>query len=567
MAANILYFAAMLAIMTALAIPMGLYLARVFTGTRHALPERLTYRLLGIDPAHGMRWSQYGLALVLANAAMLLLGYLLLRAQAWLPLDPLQLAGMSPDLAFNTAASFVTNTNWQAYSGENTLSNFSQMAALTFLMMVSAATGLAAGAAFIRALGQAERPELGNFWVDLTRIVWRILLPVCFVLALVLVWQGVPQTLASDATATTLEGVKQHLILGAVASLETIKHVGTNGGGFFGANAAHPFENPTPLTNALHILAMLLIPSALTVTFGRMLARRRQGWVFFGAFLVMFVGFLAIVYPAEQAGNPQFAALGVDQHLSASQPGGNMEGKELRFGIVGTSLFVTTTTAATTGSVDAMHDSLTPLGGLVPLGEMMLNCVYGGKGVGIINLLQYAILAVFLIGMMIGRTPEFLGKKIEAREIKLVMLAVLAHPICILGFTALAVLWPHIGDSLGNPGPHGFSEILYAYTSATANNGSAFGGLSVNTPFYNTTIGLAMLIGRYATLLPMLAVAGLLAAKKTLPETAGTFPTATPLFMALTVLVAMVVGGLTFLPALALGPLVEHIAMLHGQLF
>lgn len=567
MAANILYFAIMLACMTALAVPMGHYLARVFTGGKHTLPERLTYRILGVDPDRGMRWSQYGLALVLANAAMGLLGYLLLRVQAWMPLNPLHLPGMSPDLAFNTAMSFVTNTNWQAYSGENTLSNFSQMAALTFLMTVSATTGLAAGAAFVRALGQAEKPEIGNFWVDFTRIVWRVLLPLCFVLALVCVWQGVPQTLASDAVATTLEGAKQHIILGAVASLETIKHIGTNGGGFYGANAAHPYEDPTPFVNALHILSMLLIPAALTVAFGRMLARNRQGWVLFGAFLVMFVGFLALVYPAEQAGNPQFTALGVDQHISATQPGGNMEGKEMRFGIAGSSLFVTATTAATTGSVDAMHDSLTPLGGLAPLGEMMLNCVYGGKGVGLINLLQYAILAVFLIGMMIGRTPEFLGKKIEAREIKLVMLAVLAHPICILGFTALAVLWPHIADSLGNTGPHGFSEILYAYTSATANNGSAFGGLSVNTPFYNTTIGLAMLIGRYGTLLPMLAVAGLLAAKKTLPETAGTFPTATPLFMALTVLVALVVGGLTFLPALALGPLVEHIAMLHGQLF
>ncbi|MFK2878711.1 potassium-transporting ATPase subunit KdpA [Rhodanobacter hydrolyticus] len=567
MTTNILYFVIMLACMTALAIPMGHYLAKVFTDERHALPERLTYRLLGVDPDRGMRWSQYGMALVLANAAMGLLGYLLLRVQAWMPLNPSHLSGMSPDLAFNTAMSFVTNTNWQAYSGENTLSNFSQMAALTFLMTVSAATGLAAGAAFVRGLGHAEKPEIGNFWVDFTRIVWRILLPVCFVLALVCVWQGVPQTLASDAVATTLEGAKQHIILGAVASLETIKHIGTNGGGFYGANAAHPYEDPTPLINTLHILSMLLIPAALTVAFGRMLARNRQGWVLFGAFFVMFVGFLAIVYPAEQAGNPQLTALGVDQHLSATQPGGNMEGKEMRFGIAGSSLFVTATTAATTGSVNAMHDSLTPLGGLAPLGEMMLNCVYGGKGVGLINLLQYAILAVFLIGMMIGRTPEFLGKKIEAREIKLVMLAVLAHPICILGFTALAVLWPHITDSLGNTGPHGFSEILYAYTSATANNGSAFGGLSVNTPFYNTTIGLAMLIGRYGTLLPMLAVAGLLASKKTLPETAGTFPTATPLFMALTVLVALVVGGLTFLPALALGPLVEHIAMLHGQLF
>ena len=403
---------------------------------------------------------------------------------------------------------------------------------------------------------------MGNYWVDFMRVLWRVMLPLCFVMALVYVWQGMPQTLASDVVATTLEGAQQQIILGPVASFETIKHIGTNGGGFFSMNAAHPFENPTPLSNVLHILSMLLIPSALTVTFGLMLARRKQGWVFFGALLVMFIGFLALVFGAEQAGNPLLARAGADQVMSSAQPGGNLEGKELRFGIADTALFVATTTAATTGSVNAMHDSLTPMGGFVPLAQMMLNCVFGGDGVGFINLIQYAILTVFLAGMMIGRTPEFLGKKIEAREIKLVMLSVLAHPASILGFTALASLWPDTAASLANPGAHGFSEVLYAYTSGTANNGSAFAGLNANTPFFNTTIGLAMLVGRYLTLLPMLAVAGSLAAKKTVADGPGTFPTATPLFMGLLVFVVLVVGGLTFLPALALGPVVEQLQML-----
>ncbi|WP_323012240.1 potassium-transporting ATPase subunit KdpA [Castellaniella sp.] len=567
MPTNILQFVLLLACMTGLTVLMGKWLTRVFTGAGHAMPERWSYRLFGIDPDESMGWSRYAAALVLSNGLMAVLGYVFLRGQALMPLNPLELAAQTPDLAFNTVSSFITNTNWQAYSGETSLSNFSQMAVITFLMMVGAATGLAAGAAFIRGLRRSTSQSIGNFWVDLTRILYRILLPLCFLMALVYVWQGVPQTLSSDVMVTTLEGVKQHIILGAVASFETIKHIGTNGGGFFGMNAAHPFENPTPITNALDILSMLLIPAALTYAFGSMLTRRRQGWVFFGTFLVLFIGFLAIVYSAEQSGNPILTAAGADQNLTATQPGGNMEGKELRFGIAGTSMFVATTTAATTGSVNAMHDSLTPLGGAVPLAQMMLNSVFGGEGVGFINLIQYAILAIFLVGMMIGRSPEFLGKKIEAREIKLVMLSVLAHPISILGFTALAVLWPGAENSLNNPGAHGFSEILYAYTSGTANNGSAFAGLNANTPFFNTTIGLAMLIGRFLTMLPMLAVAGLLAAKKTVPDTAGTFPTATPLFMILTIFVILIVGGLTFLPAIVLGPIVEHIDMLAGRVF
>lgn len=557
-----LEFTLVLALMTGLALLMGHWLARCFEGSGHWAVERLSYRALGVDPAERMGWARYGLALLLSNAAMMLLGYLLLRLQGWLPLNDLGNAAQAPDLAFNTAASFITNTNWQSYGGEGSLSNATQMLAITFLMFCGATAGVAAAGGFIRALARASSQDMGNYWVDFMRVLWRVMLPLCFVMALVYVWQGMPQTLASDVVATTLEGAQQQIILGPVASFETIKHIGTNGGGFFSMNAAHPFENPTPLSNVLHILSMLLIPSALTVTFGLMLARRKQGWVFFGAFLVMFIGFLALVFGAEQAGNPLLARAGADQVMSSAQPGGNLEGKELRFGIADTALFVATTTAATTGSVNAMHDPLTPMGGFVPLAQMMLNCVFGGDGVGLINLIQYAILTVFLAGMMIGRTPEFLGKKIEAREIKLVMLSVLAHPASILGFTALASLWPDTVASLANPGAHGFSEVLYAYTSGTANNGSAFAGLNANTPFFNTTIGLAMLVGRYLTLLPMLAVAGSLAAKKTVADGPGTFPTATPLFMGLLVFVVLVVGGLTFLPALALGPVVEQLQML-----
>ena len=560
-------YALVLLLMTALAVPMGQWLARCFTSEHHAWIERLSFRALGVNPAERMGWQRYGLALLLSNGAMLLLGYALLRAQGWLPLNALGNAAQTPDLAFNTAASFVTNTNWQAYSGESSLSNATQMVAITFMMFAGAITGVVAAAGFIRGLARSSASDLGNYWVDYVRVLWRVLLPLSFVVALVYVWQGVPQALDGQVWATTLEGARQQILLGPVASLESIKHIGTNGGGFFGMNAAHPFENPTPLTNAIHILGMLLIPSAMTYAFGSMLLRRRQGWVLFGACLVMFVGFLALVFTAEQAGNPLLTAAGADQQISATQPGGNMEGKELRFGIADTALFVATTTAATTGSVNAMHDSLTPLGGLVPLAQMMINCVFGGDGVGLINLLQYAILTVFLAGMMIGRTPEFLGKKIEAREIKLVMLAVMAHPISVLGFTALAAVWPDTLASLANRGPHGFSEVLYAYASGTANNGSAFAGLNANTPFFNTTIGLAMLAGRYLTLLPMLALAGSLAAKPTVPAGPGTFPTATPLFMGLLVFVVVVVGGLTFLPSLALGPVVEQLQMLSGQVY
>ncbi|WP_050872059.1 potassium-transporting ATPase subunit KdpA [Comamonas testosteroni] len=560
-------FAAVLTAATLLTIPMGQWLARCFTSEHHGWLERLSYRAMGVNPQERMGWQRYGAALVLSNALMMLLGYGLLRLQGALPLNPLEIAAQAPDLAFNTAASFITNTNWQAYSGENSLSNATQMVVITFLMFAGATTGVAAGAGFVRGLARSSSKDVGNFWVDFVRVFWRVLLPLSFIMALVYVWQGIPQTLHAEAVATTLEGGRQQLLMGPVASLESIKHLGTNGGGFFAMNAAHPFENPTPLTNLLHILSMLLIPAGMTYAFGSMLLRRKQGWVLFAACMVMFVGFLSLVFVSEQNGSQLLARSGADQQYSLTQSGGNMEGKELRFGIADTALFVATTTAATTGSVNAMHDSLTPLGGITPLAQMMLNCVFGGDGVGLINLIQYAILTVFLAGMMIGRTPEFLGKKIEVREIKLVMLAVLVPPACILGFTALAALWPDAVASLNNRGPHGFSEILYAYASATANNGSAFAGLNANTPFFNTTTGLAMLAGRFLTLLPMLAVAGSLAAKATVPAGPGTFPTATPLFMGLLVFVVLVVGGLTFLPALALGPVIEQLQMLVGQLY
>lgn len=567
MTSDIVQFAAVLAITSCLVVPLGAFMARLFTSARHTVLERATYRLLGVDPAECMSWKRYGAVLVLSNAAMMLLGYLLLRVQQHLPGDTLARASQTPDLAFNTAASFITNTNWQSYSGEGSLSNFSQMAVITFLMSVSAATGIAAAGGFIRGLSRRGSADIGNYWVDFTRVLYRLLLPLSFLMALVYVWQGMPQTLQADAVAATVEGARQQIVMGPVASLETIKHIGTNGGGFFGMNAAHPFENPTPLTNTLHMLSMLLIPSALAYTFGAMILRRRQGWAFFFAFLVMFVGFLALVYGAERGGNPLLTPLGVDQAQGDAQSGGNMEGKELRFGIAQSALFATVTTAATTGSVNSMHDSYTPLGGLVPIAQMMLNNVFGGDGVGLINLVTYVILTVFLVGMMIGRTPEFLGRKIEAREMKFVMIAVLAHPFSILGFTAIACLLPSTLDSLANLGPHGFSEVLYAYTSGTANNGSAFAGLNANTPFFNTTIGLAMLAGRYFTLLPMLAVAGTMAAKKAVPENAGTLSTSTALFTGLLVFVVLIVGGLTFLPALALGPIVEHVLMLAGQTY
>jgi potassium-transporting ATPase potassium-binding subunit len=567
MISDLTQFTLYVLILIVLIVPMGMWLARTFTSSSHSTLERLTYKVLGIDPEEKMSWKRYGVVLLLSNAAMMGLGYLLLRIQNLLPFDPLGRTAQAPDLAFNTAASFVTNTNWQSYSGETSLSNFSQMAAITFLMVVSAATGVAACGGFIRGLSRKNVGDIGNYWVDFTRVIYRVLLPLSFVIALIYVWQGIPQTLDSATTVTTLEGSKQQIVMGPVASLESIKHLGTNGGGFFGVNAAHPYENPTPLTNFIHMICMLLIPGALTYVFGTMLMRRRQGWAFFAAFLAMFIVFLVVVYGFESAGNPLLTAAGADQHNTDTQLGGNLEGKEVRFGAGQTSLFVAVTTAGTTGSVNAMHDSLTPIGGLVPIAEMMLNNVFGGDGVGLINLITFAILTVFIIGMMIGRTPEFLGKKIEGREMKLVMIALLAHPFSILGFTALAAIFPGTIQSLSNLGPHGFSEVLYTFVSGTANNGSAFGGLNANTPFFNTTIAFAMLIGRYLTLLPMLAVAGALAAKKTVPAGPGTLSTSSALFTGLLVFVVFVVGGLTFLPSLALGPIADQLMMAVHQTF
>jgi K+-transporting ATPase ATPase A chain len=567
MISDLTQFTLYVLILIVLIVPTGMWLARTLTSPSHSRLEHLTYRVLGIDSEEKMSWKRYGVVLLLSNAAMMGLGYLILRIQNLLPFDPLGRTAQTPDLAFNTAASFVTNTNWQSYSGETSLSNFSQMAVITFLMVVGAATGVAACGGFIRGLSRKNAGDIGNYWVDFTRVIYRVLLPLSFVVALIYAWQGIPQTLDSATTVTTLEGAKQQIVMGPVASLESIKHLGTNGGGFFGVNAAHPYENPTPLTNFIHMLCMLLIPGALTYVFGTMLMRRRQGWAFFVAFLAMFIVFLVVVYGFESAGNPLLTAAGADQHNTATQLGGNLEGKEVRFGAGQTSLFVAVTTAGTTGSVNAMHDSLTPIGGLVPIAEMMLNNVFGGDGVGLINLITFAILTVFVVGMMIGRTPEFLGKKIEGREMKLVMIAVLAHPFSILGFTALAAIFPGTIQSLSNLGPHGFSEVLYTFVSGTANNGSAFAGLNANTPFFNTTIAFAMLIGRYLTLLPMLAVAGALAAKKTVPAGPGTLSTSSALFTGLLVFVVFVVGGLTFLPSLALGPIADQLMMAAHQTF
>jgi K+-transporting ATPase ATPase A chain len=550
-------------------VPIGKYLVKIFTDEKDTILERYTYRLLRINSQEQMTWQRYSQAIVLSNLVFVLLFYATQRLQDFLPLNPDKISpAPTPELAFNTAVSFVTNTDWQNYGGETTLSYFNQMVMITCLMFTSSATGLAAGVAVIRGLSQNGTNNLGNFWVDLTRAIYRLFLPICFVLSLVYVWQGVPQTLAPAAIATTLEGVTQTIARGPVASLESIKQIGTNGGGFFNVNSAHPFENPTPLTNSLEILSMLLIVPALTYAFGTMVRARRQGWVFFGVFAALFIGFLVIVFPAEQIGNPLLTQVGADQTLSALQSGGNFEGKEVRFGIAQTSLFVTATTAATTGSVDAMHDSLTPMGGFAALSEMLLNVVFGGKGVGLITLIMYAAVTVFLVGLMVGRTPEFLSKKIEAKEVKLVSLALLAHPFTILIGIGLALVWPKALDSLNNPDAHGFSELLYAFTSVTANNGSAFAGLNGNTPFYNTVLGLGILLGRFlAPVLPMLAVAGSLATKPRVPKTTGTMSTNTVFFGVLLLASILIVGGLTFFPALALGPISEHFELASGKTF
>ena len=548
--------------------PLGGYLAGIAQGRRTLLSpvllpgERVFYRLAGVDAKAEQHWLTYGLAMLLFNGAGLILLYALQRLQAVLPLNPQALPGVPPDLALNTAVSFVTNTNWQNYAGEATLGHLVQMAGLGVQNFLSAATGIALAIALIRGFARKQAATVGNFWVDLTRITLHLLLPLSIVIALVLVWQGTPQTLGPWVEAVTLEGAKQTIAMGPVASQVAIKMLGTNGGGFFNANSAHPFENPTALTNLIQMLAIFAIGAALTNTFGRMVGNERQGWAILAAMLVLFVAGVAVAYWAEAQPNPALAALGVD-------PGaGNMEGKEVRFGIALSALFATVTTAASCGAVNAMHDSFMPLGGMVPLINMQLGeVIIGGVGAGLYGMLLFAILAVFIAGLMVGRTPEYLGKKIEAREVKMAMLAILCLPLMMLGLAAIALVLPEARASIQDPGPHGFSEVLYAFTSAAANNGSAFAGLSGNTPFFNLTLALAMFVGRFFVIVPMLAIAGSLAGKTTLHASQGTFPTDGPLFVGLLVGIVLIVGGLTFFPAIALGPVAEHLAMAAGRTF
>ncbi|SDN42809.1 K+-transporting ATPase ATPase A chain [Paenibacillus sp. yr247] len=536
--------------------PVGSYLVKVFGYEKSGLDrifapfERVTYRIMGVKEDEAMGWKKYLGAVLLVNFVMMILIYLVFRLQSFLPLNPDNIGNMPPALAFNTAISFITNTNWQAYSGENTLSYFSQLVAITFPMFTSAATGFAVAVAFIRGL-VGRQDNLGNFYVDMTRAITRVFLPLSFIVALVLVFQGIPQTLQGAVDATTLEGAKQTITRGLVASLESIKHIGTNGGGWFGTNAAHPFENPTPLANFIHIICMMLLPTSLVYAFGLMIKNKKQGWTLFAAMGIIFIVMIATVFYAEYKGVPAVDALGVH---------GNMEGKEVRFGLAESALFTAATTAATTGTVNNMHESLTPLGSIVPFAEMMLNNVFGGKGVGLLNGLLYLILSVFICGLMVGRTPEFLGKKIEGKEVKLAAIAILIHPLIILAPTAWALLRPESVTSIANQGLHGLSEVLYAFTSGASNNGSAFGGLTANTNFYNLGIGLVMLVGRYISIIAMLAIAGSLATKRVVPVTTGTLRTNTPLFTGILIMIILVIGALTFFPALALGPIAEHLA-------
>lgn len=557
MSTGIVQIAVTLLIITLLIKPAGSYLVNVFNYEKTRLDnifrpiEKILYRIMGVREDERMGWKQYVIALLLSNFAMVMLMYAVLRLQKYLPFNPDGIDNMSSALAFNTAASFITNTNWQAYSGENGLSYLSQMLAITFPMFTSAATGLVAAIAFIRGL-TAQEDSLGNFYVDLIRSLTRVFLPLSLLVALFLVFQGAPQTLNGAQTATPIEGAQQVITRGPVASLESIKHIGTNGGGYFGMNASHPFENPTPLTNLVHILCMMFIPTALVYAFGIVLKNKRQGWTLFATMAAIFLIMLSTVFLAEYKGTPALQTLGIS---------GNMEGKEVRFGYSESALFTTVTTAATTGSVNNMHDSLTPIGGLVPLAQMMLNNVFGGDGVGLMNGLLYVILTVFICGLMVGRTPEFLGKKIEGKEIKLASIALLVHPVIILVPTAIAFLRPESVASILNAGSHGISEVLYAFTSGAANNGSAFAGLSTNTNFYNMAIGLVMLFGRYVSIIALLAVAGSLAAKPMAPVTIGTFRTDSPLFALILFVMIVVVGALTFFPALALGPIAEQLSM------
>jgi len=554
------------AIIIALVKPLGWYMTRVFNGERTFLSPVLRpvevglYGLGGVDETREQGWVNYTLGMLFFHVGGFLILYALMRLQGFLPFNPQGMTAVAPDLTFNTAISFITNTNWQNYGGESTMSYLVQMLGLTHQNFLSAATGIVLAVALIRGFARASARTIGNFWVDITRCVLYILIPICIPYALFLVWQGMPQTLGAYVDATTLEGAKQTIAVGPVASQVAIKMLGTNGGGFFNANAAHPFENPTALSNLVQIVSIFAIGAALTNVFGRMVGDQRQGWAVFGAMAVLFVAGVVVAYWAEAAGNPQFASLGLDP--------ANMEGKEVRFGIPLSALFAVITTAASCGAVNAMHDSFTALGGMIPLINIQLGeVIVGGVGAGLYGMLIFVIIAIFVAGLMVGRTPEYVGKKIEAKEVKMAMLAILVLPLMYLGWTAVATVLPSAVASIANPGPHGFSEILYLFTSSTGNNGSAFAGITGNTLFYNTTGAVSMFVGRFFMIIPAMAIAGSLAAKKTLATSAGTFPTHGGLFVGLLVGVILIVGGLTFFPALALGPIVEQFAMAAGQLF
>ncbi|WP_345822006.1 potassium-transporting ATPase subunit KdpA [Methylobacterium fujisawaense] len=554
------------AVVLALVKPLGSYMTRVFSGERTLLSpvlgpvERGLYRVSGIDARQEQHWLAYTGAVILFHVLGFAVLYAILRLQAVLPLNPADQTAVAPDLAFNTSTSFITNTNWQSYGGETTLSYLSQMLGLTHQNFLSAATGIAVAVALIRGFARASSGTIGSFWVDVTRATLYVLLPICVPYTLFLVWQGMPQTLGAYVDATTLEGAHQTLALGPVASQVAIKMLGTNGGGFFNANAAHPFENPTALSNFVQMVSIFVIGAALTNVFGRMVGDERQGWAILGAMGILFLAGVLVTYWAEAHGSAVLNSFGLT--------GGNMEGKETRFGIAASALFAVITTAASCGAVNAMHDSFTALGGLIPLLNMQLGeIIIGGVGAGLYGMLIFVIVAIFVAGLMVGRTPEYLGKKIEAKEVKMAMLGILCLPLMMLGFTAMATVVPAGLAGPANAGPHGFSEILYAYTSAAANNGSAFGGLTANTLFYNSTLAIGMLVGRFFVKIPVLAIAGSLAAKKTVPASAGTFPTHGGLFVGLLVGVILIIGGLTFFPSLALGPVVEHLAGAAGQTF
>jgi K+-transporting ATPase ATPase A chain len=550
--------------------PLGIYVLKVYDGSMGWLRplERALYRLAGVDEEEEQHWTRYAAAMLIFSAVSMLLTYAVLRLQQVLPLNPQHMSALPDRQAFETAASFTTNTNWQSYAGETTMSYFSQMTQLAFHNFISAATGVALAVALARGITRHSAGKLGNFWVDLVRGTLYLFLPFSILLALVFVQQGVIQNFAHYATVTTLEGAKQVLAMGPVASQEAIKQLGTNGGGFFNANSAHPFENPTPWSNFWQMFAIFAIPAALTYTYGRMAKNQKHGWALWAAMFILFIGGTTTAYWAEARGNPIHAARGIDLATTEINPGGNMEGKEVRFGIANSALFATITTDASCGAVNSMHDSFTPIGGLVPLVNMQLGeVVFGGVGAGLYGMLVMVVLAVFIAGLMVGRTPEYLGKKIQAREVQMAMLFVLIFAGSILVLSGLSVVVPAGLKGLNNSGPHGLSEILYAFTSTTANNGSAFAGLTGTTYYYNTLLGINMLVGRFAMHVPMLALAGFLAEKKMVPESAGTFPVTTPLFVMLLISVILIVGALTFFPALSLGPIVEHFLMQAGRLF